>query len=510
MNPTATRKILITLSLSLLFIALTVFLVPRSTLQALDNVSVYYVAPSCAGVPAPCFTSLQAAVDAVDEPTDIIKVAAGTYTDVHARLRRDISTTGVVTQVVYISKTLMIRGGYTPTNWTTPDPDANLTTLDAQGQGRIVYVTGNISPALEGLHMTGGNAAKLGGTNRWHDYGGGMYVITASVTLKKNWIFNNTAFAGGGGVYIWYGNGTALNGNIIYSNTTAAGCAGVEMSAWGLDVNNFIIANTFTSNTVLTSNEPGGGTGFCLGGSSAFIAHNLISSNQGKGGGGGMWLGGVSAVLQHNNILANQTSGTGGGLEADQSSLLLVANILANNSAQSGGGLWFYNCDVIGYNNLLYNNVGAASGGGIYANFVRLNLYHSTIAHNSPSGIYDIGNASDINSLNIFNTIIASQDVGIDAPAARLTATLWHSNTTNWISISETIDNYAGDPAFINPNAGDYHIGASSVAIDRGVPTSVVIDIDNQPRFGIPDLGADEYWAPGTLKQMQLPVLLKN
>jgi hypothetical protein len=47
---------------------------------------------------------------------------------------------------------------------------------------------------------------------------------------------------------------------------------------------------------------------------------------------------------------------------------------------------------------------------------------------------------------------------------------------------------------------------AGSAAIDVGVATSVSTDIDNEPRFGIPDLGADEYWAPGTLKRVYLPL----
>jgi hypothetical protein len=82
-------------------------------------------------------------------------VAAGTYTGVDVRPRNDITTTGVVTQVVYISKTVAIRGRCTTTNWTTPDPEANRTALDAQGQGRVLCVTSGINLAVDPLHIMG-------------------------------------------------------------------------------------------------------------------------------------------------------------------------------------------------------------------------------------------------------------------------------------------------------------------------------------------------------------------
>lgn len=63
--------------------------------------------------------------------------------------------------MVYISKTVTIRGGYTTTNGFAdpPNPDTNPTTLDAQGQGRVLYITGDISLTIEGLRITGGESA---------------------------------------------------------------------------------------------------------------------------------------------------------------------------------------------------------------------------------------------------------------------------------------------------------------------------------------------------------------
>jgi hypothetical protein len=149
----------------------------------------------CTNSGAPCAT-IQHAVDVAD-PGDEIRVATGIYTGVQAR-------TGI-TQVVYISQTVTLRGGYTIINWTTPYPITQSTTLDAQRQGRVLYITGDpsagsgqaIGPTIEGLHITGGNAAGLGGSPSG-DSGGGVLVISATLTMNDNQVFSNTATFGGG------------------------------------------------------------------------------------------------------------------------------------------------------------------------------------------------------------------------------------------------------------------------------------------------------------------------
>jgi len=118
--------------------------------------------------------------------------------------------------VVYISKTITIRGGYTTTNWTTPDPEANPTTLNAQGRGRVLYITGNISPTIEGLCITNGDATGLGGGWSSTDSGGGIYAITTTATIRDNQVFSNTANCGGG-LFLLYSDAT-LSGNTIASN----------------------------------------------------------------------------------------------------------------------------------------------------------------------------------------------------------------------------------------------------------------------------------------------------
>ena len=117
--------------------------------RALADPGVLYVAPggSCGGA-TPCFGDLQAAVDAAAS-NDEIRVATGLYTHTTTRPQHDATSAGLVTQTVYISKTVTLRGGYS-SDFSAWDPVAYPTTLDAEGRGRGAYIVGDIQPTLRG------------------------------------------------------------------------------------------------------------------------------------------------------------------------------------------------------------------------------------------------------------------------------------------------------------------------------------------------------------------------
>ena len=129
-----------------------VLLLSPETGKAQPNISpgVLYVAPggNC-GSASPCYGSVQAAVDAA-LPDDEIRIAAGTYAGVNARAG--------FTQTVYLSKSMIMRGGYTTTDCVSSDPAHQPTALDTQGQGRVPVIAGPITAIVEGLSITFGFA----------------------------------------------------------------------------------------------------------------------------------------------------------------------------------------------------------------------------------------------------------------------------------------------------------------------------------------------------------------
>jgi hypothetical protein len=133
--------------------------------------------------------------------------------------------------VLYVDRTVTVRGGYAaPTFTDPPDPVANPTTLDAQGQVRVMFIIApapdvDISPTIEGLRLTGG-AATGPGQDPWReDIGGGVYVVSATATISGNQILSSIAAADGSGLYLDRGSATLIN-NVVADNPATARAAG--------------------------------------------------------------------------------------------------------------------------------------------------------------------------------------------------------------------------------------------------------------------------------------------
>jgi len=411
--------------------------------------TIRYVAPdgddarACDSVANRCQT-VQHAVD-VAASGDEVRVAQGDYTGVQGRpALGGYNGPAVITQVLYITKTVTVQGGYS-NDFDTWNPTAYTTSLNAQNGGRVVFVGGNITVTLEGLHLTGGDATGLGGATSGGDLGGGISAHDVTLTLSRCQVTTNTAQLGGG-VGLHASNAT-LNGNTIQANTASSG--------------------------------------------------------------GGIALDGGNVTLNGNAILSNTANHSGGGFWQWGSDSALNGNIIQGNVAQSGngGGLCVHGGNSITWdNNVIANNQAGTDGSGVSLTGGSSTLRHNTIAgQGSGSGVHVDGNAIvGYATATLTDNILVGHGVGITVTAnnaAILRVTLWGSGTwdngEDWDG-NGTIDHaydIDGDPAFVNPAAGEYHIGATSAAVDVGMNAGVTTDVDGESRpmgYGY-DLGADEH-----------------
>jgi large repetitive protein len=442
--------------------------------------------PGCTQV----FTNVQAAIDTATG-FETIKVSQGTYTHMNSRPIPDgyFGLGGDITQALYLTKTVFIQGGYTTTNWTTPDPVAHPTTLNAQSKGRVVVIAGDITPTLTGLRFTGGKATNLGGFDNSFaappdatDVGGGIFIVSATATISNSWVYSNTAnddpllpFSAGGGIYL------ANSPSILYGTTVA-------------------------TNTALY------GGGVLLFFSGATLSHDLIFNNtaigDGSGGGGGAYLESSSATIDHSTIRNNLANyGNGGGVAISSGTATLSENVIVSNRVidpfTGGGGVYLTLASVSFKNNLIADNQITGLGAGVYLASSDADFRQTTLAQNTGgggSGIY-LDN-SGTSTVWLTNTILISHSIGLVADSgttANLDSTLFGGGTnTSGAGTINSAHPYSGNPGFVNPAAGNYHINSSSAAIDQGLTTGVSADIDGDPRpSGLSyDLGADEFYNP--------------
>jgi hypothetical protein len=381
---------------------------------------------------------VQYAVD-LAQPGDEIRIAEGTYTDVQLR--------GGITQVVYISKTVAVRGGFTTGDWDTPDPAGNPTTLDAADLGRVMVIAGPVTATVKGLNITNGDASGQGGYAILHggygvyDCGGGVYVSEATVTISHCAVYDNAAWphsdtrsaGGGGGICLQDSSGARLLGNVIQNNVGTRWGHGFGGGLLLKDTPRAVLrGNTITANLATDRGNGGGGGIYVIDADILTLKQNTIGHNRGsvnansEGGGGvavhssehaefvdntivgnvaggawsqggGLYLRGSDhALFRGNEIVGNVASthrGWGGGLYADISDGLtlygnrLVGNLGTTNPTELswGGGLYL---ELGGpctlTNNALIDNLVTASGNAIYAEGASVRMLHNTIAQVSP------------------------------------------------------------------------------------------------------------------------------
>lgn len=450
-------------------IALILLLARPEQLLAQGSAIIHYVAPNgidaggCTLVERPCQTISYALTQAFDYSE--IRVAAGLYR-----------------QPLFVSKSISLTGGFTLTNWFTPTWTTNLTILDGENKYRPLTIRAD-QVRVDGFVVQNGNATGF------EQIGGGLYLGGVNevneATLRNLRIENNVASTldggEGGGLAAVMG-GTLQN----YAKLTLENVS--------------LISNTATTGHL---GAIGGGISLQAVGSSQLdveMSQMRIEGNQAgndfssSGGGLALNLNHGTATLKQSYILSNHAAfsqtilggaSRGGGIYLLNSNLALENVLLAGNSGERG--------DAISIQNTGQVSVTAAVNYATLANNYR-------VVSDALSAIYAEGDGV---FLQLNNTLISGNPTAFRTPFTSQPISLTLHNTlidSNMDSISigkfeSSVTPLRGSANYVNEATGDYHLRATSDAIDKGNNLPPAIDLDGlaRPNGSASELGAYEF-----------------
>ena len=378
----------------------------------------------------------------------------------------------------------------------------------AQSGGGGLYVTGQLM-VTNSLFQNNRSTNGIGGALR-----------TNSVTVISGTHFLDNTSQGDGGAVFALGQNLISNAHFQGNRCLASSCDGGGLFAFSQTT----LGNTrFLSNT---SQDHGGGafiagivtitnglfqnnqSAFSSGGGlgaqdTAVIQTTHFLSNTARGSGGGMSIFGSlylsDALFRHNQ----STNGRGGGLQA-QGNVTIDRVQFIDNTAREGGAFAHTQYDAHLVNSLFVAN-GATDGVGaavLLASSGTAEMLHLTVVGQPPAG----GAAIEVitGAAGITNTIIAGHAVGINNASATVFQdyNLFYENGADISgTVSGGTNSLAGDPLFLDPAAGNYHLAVMSPAVDGGTAAGVTSDFDGdaRPLGSGYDIGFDEViQAPGT------------
>ncbi len=338
----------------------------------------------------------------------------------------------------YVDFEVKIYGGFEGTpNETAPvlNPYAFPTILSGDlgtANVRHVMTFKNVISAtlIDGFTIEGGFAGNYNG--------GGIYNENSDVTISRCRIKNNEARYGAG-MYNLGGDPTIENCTFENNNSNEISTSQQGGGLYNLDGNPQITNDTFSNNWSFNS---GGGI-YSLGG-------DLV----------------ISKCIFNNN-----ESSSGGGVKFDgysTNTCTIKNSLFWGNDAQFGGGFYSRNGTSIVINSTFYDNdassnIGAPShGGGIYQ--------HSN------------GNIAITNSILWENTatIAATANiyVGLQSTATLANCIMPTPCPNAAVCVGILID----DPIFENVGSNNYRLTPCSPAIDEGIDTGLLLDLDCNDR----------------------------
>jgi len=321
--------------------------------------------------------------------------------------------------------------------------------------------------------------------NRAFRPGGGIFNARGgTLTVTSSTLSGNSASGSGGGIdndsSLDLSTGIATTGTLTVTNSTFAGNSATSAFGGGgiLNVGTMTVTNSTFSGNSATGGSGGGiyNGGFLPGGGASLtVTNSTFADNSATGGtGGGIYNLSGTMTVTNSTLARNSTSGfDGGGIYNYNGTLTVTNSTLSSNSASGNGGgisngaatisIYNHNGTLTVTNSTLSGNSAGGSGGGI-DNFGMLTVTNSTLSSNSATtdggGIFNNSGST----LNLTNTIVAS-NTNPSSPDISGTITTNDHNLIGGTPLLAALGNYGGPTQTVALLPG-------SPAIDAGDDTA--------------------------------------
>jgi nitrous oxidase accessory protein NosD len=393
------------------------------------------------------------------------------------------------------------------------------------------HVASNAGADGGGLYVTAGATGVTSGTifedNTGHVGGGAWfeadYAFTHNVVRRNHALFTGGGFAGdlatgeisynevyendsgtdGGGGFTRYGTGHVYR-NSFHDNVGGDDAGGLRMIYGGA----LIEQNTFVSNTssgdggalkvshnhsdvrnnVFEDNSTGGrGGALEIDDDVTFSTGNTFRRNHAGGSGGAVHMNMPFYDLQLTDSVFedNSSDECGGGIGFDGKGFRLETTRLSmtGNTAARGGGICAHDGTLVLENGIFAENTASSAGGGMFFEQLALSLANVVLYGNdAPEGaamtLRSMGTVLVSDSILANNQGDAVAANASSAPTWRYSA-VWANTGTDFVGMRDPTGadgNFAGNPAFVDAAAGDFHLAPTSPAIDAGDPTRTDVD----------------------------------
>ncbi len=400
-----------------------------------------------------------------------------------------------------------------------PDDPAAVV-LDAGGLGRILDAFGLAeAPELRGLTFTGGSTLDgwweaLGGAVRCRSsalivrdcvftdneavLGGGLGCLDAELTIADTVFHANrgigTAWTAGGGLYVDDSAGSVARCEFTDNTAFAVDLPGDAAGFYSESSQMLVQSCTFTGNSTgaggagfysylddfpiledchFENNQSDFGGAIYLENSYAILRRCTVVNNTAKIAGGALIDDGSVCEIVDSTFSGNvATQWAGGAIGAWVADLTILRTTFTDNQAQSGGGALSLRAGS-GYleDCLIARNTAGVRGGGLNGSLIHIDLVGSTLVDNAaPSG----GGVAlqEEATIHLARTIVALSSSGesiaaLESDAVTASCTTIFANAGgdwlgDWAGLLGMAGNRDANPAFCQPDAGDYHLAANS------------------------------------------------